>query len=235
MESGAADRLSIRTGDRRRSERPEVQATRLRILRAAERLYADHGFGGVSLREIAIAASQGNNNAVQYHFGSRERLIDAIFLARTVEMDPARQRMLDEAEAAGRLKDPASLLAIISMPHLSQCDEQGHHPHAGFMMHYLMRRIDHRRDSGIHHAVQAAPAFSRLCTLMRASVVHLSDDIVATRVLLCALMFINMLIRHDGIHPEKGDPDWLARHASDTIDAMTIALCRPAQPDCLPA
>ena len=227
MASGATERLSISPADRRRSARPEVQATRLRILRAAERLYAEHGFGGVSLREIAIAASQGNNNAVQYHFGSRERLIDAIFLARTLEMEAMRQEMLDDAERAGRLNDPAILLAGISMPHLSQCDERGHHPHAGFMMHYLMRRIDHRHSEGLRGAVLAAPALARLCTLLRESVNHLPDDIAATRLVLCALMFINMLISHDGAHPEKGNPEWLARHARDTIDAMTVALCRP--------
>src|SRR3546814_2769538 len=44
-----------------------------RILQAAEDCFGEHGIDAVSLRQIAIAAGQGNTAAVQYHFGSKER------------------------------------------------------------------------------------------------------------------------------------------------------------------
>ena len=45
--------------------------TRGAILSAAERLYADRGFGDVTLRDI-VAAANVNLAAVNYHFGSKD-------------------------------------------------------------------------------------------------------------------------------------------------------------------
>src|SRR4051812_37729767 len=54
-------------------------ASALRIVLAAERLFALHGIDGVSLRQISAEAGSSNNSAVHYHFGSKEGLIAAIF------------------------------------------------------------------------------------------------------------------------------------------------------------
>ena len=54
-------------------------AAALRLVVAAERLFALHGIDGVSLRQIAAEAGSANNSAVHYHFGSKEGLIEAIF------------------------------------------------------------------------------------------------------------------------------------------------------------
>ena len=54
-------------------------ASALRLVLAAERLFALHGIDGVSLRQIASEAGSANNSAVHYHFGSKEGLIGAIF------------------------------------------------------------------------------------------------------------------------------------------------------------
>jgi TetR/AcrR family transcriptional regulator, regulator of cefoperazone and chloramphenicol sensitivity len=50
---------------------------RLRLLAAAERLFATRGLG-VANREIVAAAGQHNRSAITYHFGSRAGLIDAV-------------------------------------------------------------------------------------------------------------------------------------------------------------
>jgi AcrR family transcriptional regulator len=54
-------------------------ASALRIVLAAERLFALHGIDGVSLRQISAESGSSNNSAVHYHFGSKEGLIAAIF------------------------------------------------------------------------------------------------------------------------------------------------------------
>ena len=54
-------------------------ATALQLLLTAERLFAEYGFAGVSLRQIATEAGSSNNSAVAYHFGSKEKLVEAIF------------------------------------------------------------------------------------------------------------------------------------------------------------
>ena len=56
-----------------------LPATALQLLLAAERLFAEHGLDGISLRQISIEAGSSNNSAIRYHFGSKDDLLHAIF------------------------------------------------------------------------------------------------------------------------------------------------------------
>src|SRR6187455_1391815 len=76
-------------------------ATKDRILDAAEALFMEHGFEATSLRAITAAATV-NLAAVNYHFGSKEELFQAVLTRR---LDPMNQRRLElltrfESEAA---------------------------------------------------------------------------------------------------------------------------------------
>ena len=53
-------------------------ATRTRLMRAMERLCAQHGVENVTVRAVVEAAGQKNESALQYHFKNREGLIHAI-------------------------------------------------------------------------------------------------------------------------------------------------------------
>ena len=61
-----------------------ASTTRVAILTAAERLYAEHGVFAVSNRQVSEAAGQGNNAAVGYHFGTKTDLVRAIEERRTI-------------------------------------------------------------------------------------------------------------------------------------------------------
>src|SRR5258705_3450191 len=67
------------------------------LLDAAERLIAERGFE-VPLRDIALAAGQRNNSAVNYHFRSRQDLLDAVVNRRLLPMEVERERRLRELE-----------------------------------------------------------------------------------------------------------------------------------------
>ena len=56
-----------------------ARSTKAQILLTAERMIADHGVDGVSMRQIGTEVGSGNNSAVLYHFGSKEKLVEAIF------------------------------------------------------------------------------------------------------------------------------------------------------------
>ncbi|UGQ12347.1 TetR/AcrR family transcriptional regulator [Yinghuangia sp. ASG 101] len=98
------------------------------IVLAAERLFAAHGLEGVSLRQVSTAAGNGNNSAVQYHFGSRDRLIQAIFEYRLPDLNE-RRRVL-----AARLRpnDLRSWVECHIVPVLEQGEQQGSH-YLGFV------------------------------------------------------------------------------------------------------
>jgi AcrR family transcriptional regulator len=74
-------------------------ATYNRLLETAERLFAQHGFGAVSVRAVTIEAAT-NIAAVHYHFGSKIELLRAIYLHRSVLLNAERERLLAEAMCA---------------------------------------------------------------------------------------------------------------------------------------
>jgi AcrR family transcriptional regulator len=74
--------------------------TRSAILGAAERLYADRGFGDVTLRDI-VAEANVNLAAVNYHFGSKDELIAELFVTRSIQTNRERLNELKAAEERG--------------------------------------------------------------------------------------------------------------------------------------
>lgn len=76
--------------------------TKDRILDAAERLFARDGFEATSLRAIT-AEAQANLAAVNYHFQSKEALVQAVIGRRMGPVNQQRLSLLDayEAEAGG--------------------------------------------------------------------------------------------------------------------------------------
>jgi AcrR family transcriptional regulator len=86
------------------------------LLDAAERLIAERGFE-VPLRDIALAAGQRNNSAVNYHFRSRQDLLDAVVNRRLLPMEVERERMLGELDQnGGDDGDVHALMRILVLP-----------------------------------------------------------------------------------------------------------------------
>lgn len=56
--------------------------TREKLIRAGEEVFAAQGVHGAQLRDIVRLAGQSNPSAVQYHFGSRAGLLDAVMAER---------------------------------------------------------------------------------------------------------------------------------------------------------
>ena len=85
--------------------------TRERILDVAERLFMAHGYDGTSMRQITGEAGV-NLAAVNYHFGSKESLIQEVFRRRLDWLNEERMRVLDhlEAEAGGQPVKPSLIV-----------------------------------------------------------------------------------------------------------------------------
>ena len=78
-------------------------STRERILGVAEALFARHGFAGASLRQVTATAKV-NLAAVNYHFGSKDGLIEEVFRRRLDELNRERLAALTKA-GDGKLED----------------------------------------------------------------------------------------------------------------------------------
>jgi AcrR family transcriptional regulator len=98
-------------------------STRERLVDAAETLFAEHGIGAVSLREINRMAGAKNAVAVQYHFGDRDGILRAISAKHFPAVDARRHAMLDEYEAKGA-PDIRALAAALVRPLASKLDDR---------------------------------------------------------------------------------------------------------------
>lgn len=86
------------------------------LIETAERMYAERGINGVSLREIGAAAGQLNTGAARYHFGSKVGLVNAVFEHRMGPINEIRLAMLDRVVADDASADVRRLAEAFILP-----------------------------------------------------------------------------------------------------------------------
>ncbi len=69
--------------------------TKARLMDAGEQLFSRHGLDAVTVRQINRTAGQRNTSSLLYHFGSKEGLVEAIFIDRFAGINARRHVMLD--------------------------------------------------------------------------------------------------------------------------------------------
>ncbi len=102
--------------------------TRDNLIRAAEKLFAEHGITGASLRAITREASA-NLASVNYHFGSKDDLVRAVLSRRLEPLNRERLRLLDACLAgAGEPPSPECIVRAFVSPvlELIQRERGGH-------------------------------------------------------------------------------------------------------------
>jgi AcrR family transcriptional regulator len=104
-----------------RAVKPQHE-TRTRILDAAEELFMLHGFEGTSMRLLTSRAGV-NLAAVNYHFGSKDALIEALFRRKLDPMNTARIAELDRLESEGRSLDPEAIIRAFVGPSLRHMED----------------------------------------------------------------------------------------------------------------
>jgi AcrR family transcriptional regulator len=98
------------------SEPAPPTASALKLVVAAERLFALRGIDGVSLRQISSEAGSANNSAVHYHFGSKAGLINAIFKHRLPRIIGERRLLVARCDRDDlRSRFEAQFLPVLAM------------------------------------------------------------------------------------------------------------------------
>jgi len=116
-------------------------STKERILAAAETLFAQRGFDGASLRQLTSDAGV-NLAAVNYHFGSKEKLVEQVFRRRLDTLNAQRLAALARvaAQPDTRLED---VLDAFIRPAL----ELSHEDSGSLFMRVLARAFAEHDDS----------------------------------------------------------------------------------------
>jgi AcrR family transcriptional regulator len=109
------------------------EGTRAALIGAAERLFAEKGLGGVSVREITRIAGARNESALHYHFGGLEALIKEVFASRYIQIEASRLAWLERNDAAGLGTDLTQLMKAAVGPLMEACREEDGRLYARFV------------------------------------------------------------------------------------------------------
>ncbi|SRX83238.1 TetR family transcriptional regulator [Streptosporangium roseum DSM] [Mycolicibacterium parafortuitum] len=112
--------FTVRVTTARTVRADRATSTQEAILKAAERLYAEHGVYAVSNRQVSEAAGQGNNAAVGYHFGTKTDLVRAIEQKHRSSIELLLERMVADTGDSAELRDWIRCLVCSLTEHLAQ-------------------------------------------------------------------------------------------------------------------
>jgi AcrR family transcriptional regulator len=156
--------------------------TRERFVEAAQRLFAERSIDSVSLNEITVAASQKNRNALQYHFGNRDGLLQAIINQHAPRVLQLRSHYLDQRAIEDT--PPARLAALaLVMPMVDYLEEN---PQA---IHYIkiLSQLAALNNDILNPSTRSTLSFQndeRLERVMREALAHLKPAEAKRRIFL---------------------------------------------------
>jgi AcrR family transcriptional regulator len=111
-----------------------MQDTKSALVLAAERLFAEKGLGGVSVKEITRAAGARNESALHYHFGGLDALIKEVFASRYRDIEQARFARLAELSADKKGVGIEAVLEASIAPFMAACLHEDGRLYARFCM-----------------------------------------------------------------------------------------------------
>jgi AcrR family transcriptional regulator len=95
----AKAKIPAKRGRGRPAKENGAEETRERILDAAEELFAEHGFDGVTVRQVTRKAAV-DVALAHYYFGTKRGLFDSVFLRRAAIINEARLKSIDDYQIA---------------------------------------------------------------------------------------------------------------------------------------
>ena len=171
--------------------------TRGQILAVAERLFALRGFRNVSVLEITAEAGV-NLAAVNYHFGSRDRLLFEIFRRRTGELSRERARRLHEAQSRWSGAPPVrDILEALFAPPLRWADSED----LRISMQFIIRARSEGTEEMRQALAQDVSLLSRFADALVAARPDLAPETVYWRLHFClGMIHNNRFAEFDRLH-----------------------------------
>lgn len=197
---------------------------RARILVTAERLFGELGTENVSLRQIAVAAGQGNNSAVALHFGSKEGLIHAILETRRPAIDAIRKKRFEAVTAQTDAPSLRDLVECLMMPWADDVDDEGNHPYARFIAQLMWADKDFYPLGEISDSPEAA---REVMHRIRAQVPDLSEREFSLRLRLMVGMFLTSALHKGKVGFSSAGTMEEAELFGKVIDLTVAALTSP--------
>jgi hypothetical protein len=236
IERASQPRTSRQTAELDPTSLSPKSSTKELLIETGERLFGQHGFDGISLREIAAMAGQGNCNAVQYHFKDKRSFISAILYDRVTRIDVLRRERFEKLQRTQKPANPRELLELIWLPDLALIGPDGSHTHCRFQLKYLLQpdvaqhpfyKIDSRsRKSTV------TPKGHQSCLLglngqLRRHYKDLSQKTFYRRITTLSMMFLTSVVEHDNMRVLGKDRPHSEYDAKLVLDMSLGALSAP--------
>jgi AcrR family transcriptional regulator len=180
------------------------KGTKSRILDVAEEMFGEEGLDRVSIRDITKKARV-NLAAINYHFGSKEDLVAAVFERRVVPLNDARVAALDIVEKAVGRKSPKleDILEAFIRPALQSSLDASK---GGTAFSKLFGRCLSEPSPEVEALLkkQFEPMAERMQAALKRSLPHLSRSEIFWR-----LKFTYGALHHWLLTKEKFRPNWV--------------------------
>lgn len=184
--------------------------TRQLLLDAAERLMAEQGADGVSMREISAGAGQGNNNAAQYHFGTREGIIEAVLDRRMGPIDARRAEMIAALGPASTLEE---LVRTVVVP-LAEASRL----HPSYIGFFAQLRVSRRYSYLVTHSRPRTNSFLDVRDQIDARLTTLPPEVRSQRRWLCGSLIVHAIAEFVAAPAEQPFERW-----EELIDGIVAA------------
>ena len=191
------------------------EATRELILLTAERLFAERGIEATPLRDIGIAADQRNHFAVQYHFGDREHLVQAIAEYRAQSLMAIQTEFVADMVAGGRAPELIDIVRSFVAGLATNLDETSHF--LPFVSRYIIERGGY---AGLDEAVPSSSAILTIRSILRRLLPEHTEELLDERWEILFTSAVHTLARYQvGMQAHT-----LRSPLDDLIEDLVVAL-----------
>ena len=197
------------------------------MIAAAEKLFAESGIDGVSLRQINVAAGQKNSSAAHYHFGSKEALMLSIYNVRMESVNRRRIAAVDEIEQNDRAGDVRALVGAIVEPIVQEIDADASGQH---YIRFMAQAIGHPQLDLVELWQQEhSGGLSRLLELLRKTLPHVPNPIFGQRFGLAFEQIVHSLADREKLRQSAKNTFEIdsALFVSNLIDCISGAMSAP--------
>ena len=203
----------------------DKEKTLERLILAGERLIAQRGIEGLSLRQVNLEAGQKNTSAALYHFGTKEGLMMAVFDYRMAHVDQRRHDLLDQDESSIR-----ALMKAWIVPDIEEIAEtEGGSYHARFLA--VVCNHPEFRVQDLWHRPHAS-SYLRLSDGLKRLLPNLSPQLFSMRFGMAMLQSIYAIADQERlVAADKATAISAPLFVSHLIDVMEAILTAPVSAD----
>ncbi|MFB7722287.1 TetR/AcrR family transcriptional regulator [Nocardia sp. NPDC056100] len=205
-------------------------AAKDQILAAAERLFAEFGIESVSLRQIAVAAGQRNTSAVAYHYGSKDALVEAVYVWRMTTVNAQR---LARLAALGETGTVTELVRALVEPLAATLHDPERAGEPSWYLRFIAETLWRPQFDPVINTMRRPEAESvRLVVAALAGKFDgLAREIFDERMRLVAMLVVTALADRERRLQEPEPPEHLSDLGLDVlVDAATAILTAPWPP-----